>query len=38
MRLLLLQNGQDIHATQKDKYEFVVTIACGKMRFEQIAS
>ena len=38
MRLLLLQNGQDIHATQQDKYEFVMTIASGKMRFEEIVS
>lgn len=38
MRLFLLQNGQDIHATQQDKYEFVISIASGKIRFEEIVS
>ncbi len=38
MRLFLLQNGRDIHATQQDKYEFVMSIASGKIRFEEIAS
>jgi len=38
MRLLLLQNGQDIHASEQDKYDFVISIASGKMRLEEIAS
>ena len=38
MRLFLLQNGQDINATQVDKYEFVISIASGKIRFEEIVS
>jgi len=38
MRLLLLQNGQDIDATQQNKYEFVISIASGKIRFEEIVS
>src|SRR5580765_671073 len=37
-RLFLLQNGVDIKANQQDKYEFVMDIASGKMRFEEIAS
>jgi len=37
-RLFLLQNGVDIKASQQDKYEFVMNIASGKMRFEEIAS
>jgi len=38
MRLFLLQNGHDINATQVDKYEFVIGIASGKIRFEEIVS
>ena len=38
MRLFLLQNGQDINATQVEKYEFVISIASGKIRFEEIVS
>jgi len=38
MRLVLLQNGQDIHCSQQDKYEFVMSIASGRMSFEEIAS
>jgi len=37
-RLLLLQNGQDINASEQEKYDFVINIASGKMRFEEIAS
>jgi len=36
MRLLLLQNGFDIKASQQDEYEFVMSIASGKMRFDEI--
>ena len=38
MRLFLLQNGQDINATQVEKYEFVISIASSKIRFEEIVS
>ena len=38
MRLFLLQNGADIQATQQDKYEFVISVASGKIRFEEIVS
>ena len=38
MRLFLLENGEDINATQVDKYEFVMSIASGKIRFEEIVS
>jgi len=37
-RLFLLQNRMDIKASQQDKYEFVMSIASGKMRFEEILS
>ena len=37
-RLFLLQNRMDIKASQQDKYEFVMSIASGKMRFEEIVS
>ena len=37
-RLFLLQNRMDIKASQQDKYEFVMGIASGKMRFEEIVS
>ena len=36
MRIFLLKNGRDIDATQQDKYEFVISIASGKIRFEEI--
>ena len=37
-RLFLLQNEVDIKANQQDKFEFVMNIASGKMRFEEIIS
>ena len=37
-RLFLLQNRMDIKASQQDKYEFLMSIASGKMRFEEIVS
>ena len=37
-RLFLLQNRMDIKASQQDKYEFVMSIASGKMKFEEIVS
>ena len=36
MRLLLLQGGQDIQAEQEEKYDFVISIATGKMNFNSI--
>lgn len=36
MRLLLLQSGQDIQAEQEEKYEFVISIATGKLTFSSI--
>ena len=38
MRLFLLENGRDINATQQDKYDFVIGIASGKIRFEEIVT
>ncbi len=36
MRLFLLKNGNDIKATQKEKYEFVIAISSGKLHFKEI--
>ena len=36
MRLLLLQSGQDIQAEQEEKYEFVISIATGRLTFDGI--
>ncbi len=35
-RLLLLQSGIDIRATQKDKYEMVMAVSKGEWKFQQI--
>ena len=35
-RLLLLQNGYDIEASQQDKYDFVISIASGQFKFDDI--
>jgi len=37
LRLFLLLNGMDINAPQKDRYEFVVSVASGKKDFDAIA-
>jgi death on curing protein len=37
MRLLLLENGYDLDATQNEKYKFVIQIASGKIKYLQIA-
>ena len=37
MRSFLISNGFDIEATQDEKYQFVINIASGKIRFEEIA-
>jgi len=36
MRLLLLEAGLDIKATEDEKYEFVISIAKGELKFEGI--
>ncbi|MEO7266180.1 MAG: type II toxin-antitoxin system death-on-curing family toxin [Ferruginibacter sp.] len=36
MRIFLITNGLDINATQEEKYDFVINIASGKTKFEEI--
>ena len=36
MRLMLMQNGQDIVATEDEKYKFVIQIASGELEFKDI--
>ena len=36
MRNFFISNNLDIAATQEEKYEFVINIASGQMRFEEI--
>ena len=36
MRLHLLDNGLDIDASEDDKYDFVMSIAYGRIDFDQI--
>jgi len=36
MRSFLISKGLDIDATQEEKYEFVINIASGKIRLEEI--
>ncbi|MBU3677085.1 MAG: type II toxin-antitoxin system death-on-curing family toxin [Chitinophagaceae bacterium] len=36
MRLLLLENGYEIEASQDEKYEFVINIASGNFNIHQI--
>lgn len=36
MRLTLMKYGWDIEATQKEKYEFVISVSKGEPDFEQI--
>jgi death-on-curing protein len=38
MRLFLLEQGMDIKASQKQKYDFVIAIASGNHSFEEIVS
>jgi death-on-curing protein len=35
MRLILMQFGKDITATQDEKYNFVIEVASGQIEFEQ---
>jgi death on curing protein len=37
MRLFLLENNIDIQASQEEKYEFVMNIANGKFKFQEIS-
>jgi death-on-curing protein len=37
MRLYLMENNLDISADQKEKYEFVISIASGNRSYDQIA-
>jgi death-on-curing protein len=36
VRLYLINSGFDINATKEEKHEFVISIATGKRRFEEI--
>jgi death on curing protein len=36
MRLMLLENGYDIEASEDEKYDFVIAIASGDIRYEAI--
>jgi len=38
LRLFLIQNGIDINASQDNKYEFVIDIASGILKYEGIVS
>ena len=38
LRLYLIQNGLDIAASQENKYEFVINIASGTLKYEGILS
>lgn len=38
MRLILMLLGKDIHAGQLEKYEMVMSVASGEMRFNDIVS
>lgn len=36
MRLILLENGLDIFASQESKYDLVISASTGKFRFDEI--
>jgi death on curing protein len=36
LRLFLINNGLDILASEDNRYEFVIGIAAGKLKFEEI--
>ena len=38
MRLYLIKNGFDIKATKEEKYNFVIKIASGELKFEEIVA
>ena len=37
MRIYLINNGKDIEASQEEKFEFVMNIASGRIKLEEIA-
>ena len=37
MRLILMEHNLDIESSQEEKYNFVISIAEGKLRFEEIS-
>lgn len=36
MRLMLLNEKKDIEANEQDKYEFVINIASGRIKYEEV--
>ena len=38
IRFFLLQNKLDINATQSEKYDLVIKIANGQIKFDQISA
>ena len=38
MRLLLMQDGQDLQATQDEKYDFVLGVASSQLSFPEIVA
>ncbi|MBK9980969.1 MAG: type II toxin-antitoxin system death-on-curing family toxin [Saprospiraceae bacterium] len=36
MRLILIENGTDIKASEEEKFEFILEVAKGKVKLEQI--
>jgi death-on-curing protein len=38
MRLLLMQSGKDLQATQDEKYDFIISIASGQLAFPEIVA
>lgn len=38
MRLILMQFGKDITATQDEKYSFVIEVASGQIEFQEIVT
>ena len=35
-RIVLLQNGMDINATENEKYDFIIGIASGDIKYDEI--
>lgn len=36
MRLILLEHGKDIEASEEEKYQFVIGVASGELKYEAI--
>ncbi len=36
MRLVLIENGMDIRTSEEEKFEFILNVAKGNMKYEQI--